>query len=162
MARLTRNLVSHGLVAALGFMAGIYALPILVAQSHSPAPASLQLAQDAAHYQGTFRRELAGSDPLHWAQGRLFVGDHAIAMVGEMAPGPDYKLYLAPTFVETEADFLALKDKMALVGDVRSFDSFVLSVPGHVNPDTYTTAIIWCESFGRFISAAQYQGGAGL
>lgn len=161
MARLTSNLISHGLVAVLGFMAGIYALPILVARSHTPAPASLQLAQDAAHYQGTFRRELAGSDPLHWAQGRLFVGDHAIAMVGEMAPGPDYKLYLSPSFVETGADFLALKEKMVLVGDVRSFDGFVLSVPGHVNPDTYTTAIIWCESFGQFISAAQYLGGNG-
>ena len=31
-----------------------------------------------------------------------------IVLVGTLAPGPDAKLYLSPTFVETEADFMRL------------------------------------------------------
>ena len=44
--------------------------------------------------------------------------------MGELAPSPDYKLYLSSGFVETEAEFLGLKPSMALVGDVKTFDNF--------------------------------------
>jgi hypothetical protein len=77
--------------------------------------------------------------------------------VGELAPGPDYKLYLSPTYVETEADFNANKASMLQVGDVKTFDRFLLSLPEGTDLSQYTAAIIWCESFGEFITSAKLQ-----
>jgi len=77
--------------------------------------------------------------------------------MGKLAPGPDYKLYLSPTFVETESDFNRLKNKMVRVGDVKTFDNFVVNVPPSIAPSKYNSVVVWCESFGQFITAAQYQ-----
>jgi len=77
--------------------------------------------------------------------------------MGEIAPGPDYKLYLSPAFVEDESQFLAVRDQMVRVGDVRTFRNFVVEVPESIDPSGYTTAIVWCEAFGEFISAALYR-----
>ena len=77
--------------------------------------------------------------------------------MGKLAPGPDYKLYLSPEFVETEADFNRLKPEMALVGDIKTFNNFLVSVPPDINPSEYTSVIVWCESFGEFITSAQYK-----
>ena len=63
-----------------------------------------------------FRRDLDGSDFLHWGEGDVFVGRKLIALEGRIAPGPDYRLYLSPEFVETEADFARLKGSMVQVG----------------------------------------------
>jgi hypothetical protein len=89
--------------------------------------------------------------------GLLSVGRQRIVLMGALAPGPDYKLYLSPEFVETEADFERLKPRMVRVGDVRTFENFVVDVPATVDVTKYTTAIVWCESFGQFISAAKYR-----
>ena len=78
-------------------------------------------------------------------------------MQGKVAPGPDYKLYLSPEFVETEADFERLKPQMARVGDVRTFDNFMVPVPASIDPERYSTVVVWCESFGEFITAASYR-----
>ena len=72
-----------------------------------------------------------------------------------MAPGPDYRLYLSPEFVETEADFNRLKSTMVAVSTVTSFDNFVIELSQPIDYSKYNTAIIWCESFGQFISSAQ-------
>ncbi len=80
-----------------------------------------------------------------------------ISLIGELAPGPDYKLYLSPQFVETEADFNRLKPQMQRVGDVKTFENFLVKVPQDINPAQYNTVVIWCESFGEFITAARYQ-----
>ena len=85
------------------------------------------------------------------------MGSQNIVLVGKLAPGPDYKLYLSPEFVETEADFLRLKDRMVRVGDVKTFNNFLVPVPAGVDPSDYTTVIVWCERFGEFITAAQYR-----
>jgi hypothetical protein len=79
-----------------------------------------------------------------------------IALEGVIAPGPDYILYLSPEFVETEADFLRLKPKMAAVGSVKTFENFVVPVPKSIDPSRFNTVIVWCESFGQFITAARY------
>lgn len=149
-------LVSHGLVLAVGFAAGIYALPILIAP---PPPAAPQLAEASqqARFRGEFRRNLADSDALHWGEGEVSVGDATIALRGRLAPGPDYKLYLSPRFVETEAEFLQLKPQMARVGDVKTFDGFVVPVPPGVDVARYQAVVVWCESFGQFITAAPYR-----
>jgi len=94
---------------------------------------------------------------LHWGEGTLSIGKKFISLDGEVAPGPDYKLYLSPEFVDTEASFNGLKSKMVQVGDVKTFKNFVVSVPESINPDEFNSVILWCESFGEFISAAKYK-----
>ena len=149
-------LASHLAAVALGFALGVYALPIIIAP---PAPASSEVAAQvsAAKYVGKFRRNLKDSDALHWGEGTVSIGLRSIAFEGELAPGPDYKLYLAPQFVETEVDFQRLKAGMVRVGDVKTFKNFVVSVPESVDPSRYNTVIVWCETFSQFITAAKYQ-----
>jgi hypothetical protein len=148
--------VSHAVVAAAGFAGGIYALPILIAP---PAPSAGEVGAVAAKagFTGQFRRDLQDSDALHWGEGTVSVGPDAVALMGRVAPGPDYKLYLATEFVQTEADFIRLKPKMLRIGDVKTFDNFVVPVPAGTDFAAYNTVIVWCESFGQFITAAQYR-----
>lgn len=147
---------SHLAFAAGGFALGIYALPILMAPE---APTSVEVAglQSQASYRGEFRRDLAGSDFLHWGEGEVSIGEDTIALVGSIAPGPDYRLYLSPEFVETERAFMALKPQMVQVGPVKTFDNFIVPMADHIDPSRYTTVVIWCESFGEFITAARYR-----
>jgi hypothetical protein len=147
---------SHLLVLAIGFALGIYTLPILTAPE-APSAADVRAHAGQAAFKGEFRRDLKDSDALHWGEGTVTVGARSIALAGELAPGPDYKLYLSPEFVETEADFKRLKPAMARVGDVRTFKNFVVPVPETVDPARYTTVIVWCESFSQFITAAKYR-----
>ena len=147
---------THVATLGVGFALGIYALPILIAPP-SPTPAEAAAAAGQALHTGQFRRDLKDSDALHWGEGTVSVGRRQIAFTGRLAPGPDYKLYLSPEFVETEADFQRFKSRMVRVGDVRTFDTFVLMVPDGVDVSAYTTAIVWCETFGQFISAARYR-----
>ncbi len=149
--------LTHGLVGAAGFAAGIYALPILTAP---PAPTAGEVRQAAAQarFKGNFRRDLKDSDALHWGEGTVTLGPDTVTLMGRLAPGPDYKLYLSPEFVETEADFVRLKPKMLRIGDVRTFDNFVVPLPAGTDLAAFTTVIVWCESFGQFITAARYRG----
>ena len=88
---------------------------------------------------------------------RISVGRQSVALAGKLAPGPDYKLYLSPEFVETEADFARLKERMVRVGEVKTFENFIVRVPESVDVSRYNTVIVWCESFGQFITAAKYR-----
>jgi hypothetical protein len=85
------------------------------------------------------------------------VGSKSIAFTGKLAPGPDYKLYLSPEFVETEKDFARLKPQMKRIGDVRTFENFVVPVPESIDVSQYKAVIVWCESFSQFITAAEYR-----
>ena len=149
-------LVSHLAALGLGFALGIYALPILTAPA-APTAAEVRAAAGGAAFTGHFRRDLKDSDALHWGEGTVAIGSRSISLSGRLAPGPDYKLYLSPEFVETEADFLRLKPRMVRVGDVRTFENFVVAVPSGIDPAAFTTVIVWCESFGQFITAARYR-----
>jgi hypothetical protein len=80
-----------------------------------------------------------------------------IAHEGSLAPGPDYKLYLAPSFVDTKDGFLKIKAQSRRIGDVKSFEGFLIEVPGGVDVKAYTTVVIWCEACGGCISAAKYR-----
>jgi len=148
--------ISHVLSVVIGFALGIYALPILTAPD---TPTAGQVAEVAsrAEYSGEFTRDLEGSDVLHWGEGKISVGPEFIALEGRIAPGPDYKLYLSPEFVQTEAEFERLKSQMVQVGDVKVFENFLVPVPGTIDPSGFNTAIVWCEAFGEFITAARYQ-----
>ncbi len=59
----------------------------------------------SAQYTGQFRKDLRGSDLLHWGEGTVSISQAAVVLTGRLAPGPDYKLYLSPEFVETKEDF---------------------------------------------------------
>ena len=147
---------THAIVLAIGFAGGIYTLPILIAPP-PPSAAEVQVAADEAVYSASFRRDLAGSDALHWGEGTVTLGPKAITLAGRLAPGPDYKLYLSPQFVETDTDFVRLKSSMTLVGDVRTFENFIVPVDAGTDYARYNTVIIWCESFEEFITAARYR-----
>jgi hypothetical protein len=156
MKRILLLAVTHGAALAVGFALGIYLLPILTAPA-APSVTEVGAATAQAEFKGEFRRDLKDSDFLHWGEGTVSVSRSAIALMGKIAPGPDYKLYLSPEFVETEADFKRLKPKMARVGDVKTFENFIVPVPEGIDPKAYTTAIVWCESFNEFITAARYR-----
>ncbi len=148
--------LSHLLALAIGFGLGIYALPILVAPT-GPSAADVSAEARSAMYKGEFRRDLKDSDPLHWGEGVVSVSARSIGFVGKLAPGPDYKLYLSTEFVETEDDFKRLKPGMVRVGDIKTFENFLLPVAESVDVSRYTTVIVWCETFNQFISAAKYR-----
>ena len=149
-------LVSHAAVALIGFGAGIYVLPILIAPP-PPASAQVAFAAEGAEYKGEFRRDLKDSDAFHWGEGTVFVGRKAISLKGKVAPGPDYKLYLSPELVETKADFERLKPRMVRVGEVKTFENFIVTVPESVDPAAFNAVVVWCETFGKFITAARYR-----
>ncbi len=149
-------IASHLATGLMAFAAGIYVLPILTA-SESASAVELQLAAENARHTGRFERGLPGSDALHWADGKLTITDTSIAFEGDVAPGPDYKIYLVPEFVDTQASFVAIKARAARVGDLKTFGNFVVPLPADVNPAQYTSVVIWCERFSKFISAARYQ-----
>ncbi len=148
--------ITYAVVLAIGFGAGIYLLPILTAPT-APSADDVTAQAGGALFNGEFRRDLKDSDLLHWGEGAVSIGRRSITLMGRIAPGPDYKLYLSPEFVETEADFLRLKPRMVRVGDVKTFDNFIVPVPESVDPAAYTTVIIWCETFRQFITAAKYR-----
>lgn len=148
--------VSHLIVAALGFALGIYMLPILIAPD-APSASEVTAQAGSARYSGTFRRDLKDSDALHWGEGDVSISATHVALRGELAPGPDYKLYLSPEFVETEADFNRLKATMVRVGDVKTFQNFLVPLPTSVDPSRFKAVVVWCETFSQFITAARYQ-----
>ena len=155
MKKILVLIVSHLIVGVFGFMIGMYTLPIIIAPD-GPSVEELSLAKKQVEFSGQFTRELAGSDWLHWGEGEIVVGSKFIALEGSIAPGPDYYLYLSPTFIETESEFKQQKSRMVRVGQVNTFKNFVVSVPESVEPSKFTTVVVWCETFNEFITAAKY------
>lgn len=156
MKRLLLLTVTHVAAVAIGFTVGVYALPILIAPK-APSVDEVKTMARGAQYTGEFRRDLKGSDLFHWGTGKVYVGPKTIALMGELAPGPDYKLYLTPEFVETGAGFLRIKKRTRRVGDVKTFKNFIVVLPESVDVTRYNTIVVWCESFSQFITAARYR-----
>ncbi|MCG3865834.1 MULTISPECIES: DM13 domain-containing protein [unclassified Photobacterium] len=149
-------LITHLLAGTLGIALGIYLLPILTAPT-APTPSEVSHLSTQAQYSGEFRKDLAGSDFLHWGEGKVSISPTKITLMGKLAPDPDYKLYLSPRFVETETEFNQENTNMVLVGNVKTFNNFVVNVPQNIDIAKYDTVIVWCESFGQFITSAKYQ-----
>ncbi len=147
--------VSHMLVAAAGFGAGIYVLPVLTAPP-GPDAAAVERMNAGADWVGSFSRDRADSDFLHWGEGEFAIGSGVVSFSGRLAPGPDYRLYLSPEFVETEADFNRLKADMVEVGPVRSFGNFMIPFAADIDASKYRAAVVWCEAFGQFITSGRY------
>ena len=147
---------THCVVGVAGFATGIYTLPVITAPP-APSDSEVKAASSQARFTAEFRRDLKGSDILHWGEGTVSVGRESIALMGKIAPGPDYKLYLSPKFVETESDFNSLKASMVYVGDVQTFENFIVNVPSGIDPSNFDSVIVWCESFSQFITSAKYK-----
>ncbi|NVE95579.1 DM13 domain-containing protein [Altererythrobacter lutimaris] len=156
MKRIILLALTHAGALAIGFAAGIFYLPILTAEA-APEASVLEQQAASAEYSAELTRDLRGSDGLHWGEGTISVSETAISHQGELSPGPDYKVYLTKEFVEDEAEFEAIKADAVRIGDVKSFDGFLLDVPEGVDVSEYTTVVVWCETFGEFITAGQYR-----
>ena len=149
-----------GVVVGLvpGFMLGVYFLPILTAEAGAEQ-AVVEQAMAQALRRGVFRRDLDGSDWAHWGEGDIVLsveqGRQFLTLNGEVAPGPDYKLYLTPELAVTKEEFLAIKDRSARVASIKTYRNFRVEVPASINPSAYAAVLIWCESFSEFITAAE-------
>ena len=149
-------LITHGLALLVGFAGGIYLLPVLIAPP-APTDEEVMASMTDVLYTASFTRDLPGSDFLHWGQGALSITPAKIGFMGEIAPGPDYQLYLTPELVLDEESFLAVKADSVRVGPVKTFQNFVLDTPRDIKLEDYSALVIWCESFSEFITAAQYR-----
>ncbi|MDH3386946.1 MAG: DM13 domain-containing protein [Gammaproteobacteria bacterium] len=156
MFKFIRFLITHGIALAIGFALGIYLLPVLIAPE-APSDAAVSSSASEAIYRARFYRDLPGSDFLHWGDGEVAITDKQISFMGSIAPGPDYQLYLTRELALTEQEFLAIKNESARVGAIRTFDNFILDIPATIRPAEYRALVVWCETFGEFITAAGYR-----
>ena len=147
---------THLAMLGIGFALGVFFLPILTAPPSLDKGMLTQTAQSAL-YKSEFKRDLKGSDFLHWGEGRVSLTKTKIVHEGKLAPGPDYKVYLTKEFVEDEAQFLKIKSEAKRIGDVKTFDGFLVTIPEGINIADYSTVIVWCEAFGEFITATKYK-----
>ena len=74
------------------------------------------------------------------------MSDSQIWLDGKIAPGPDYRLYLIPEFVETEDDFIAIKDQEVEVAMIKAFENFAVDALSHIAVQDYPALLIWCEA----------------
>lgn len=156
MRKLILGLVTHGAAVGAGFGLGVYFLPILTAPP-SPDAATLAAMAEDATFTAEIAEDLPGNDFLHWGKGTISLTPTQIVHTGELAPGPDYMVYLVTEFVDHEDGFEALKSASQRIGPVKTFKGFALDMPDGVDLEAYTTVVIWCEAFSEFIAAAEYR-----
>jgi hypothetical protein len=147
---------SHLISLLLGFVLGLYLLPILVAPKSNSLD-DIELSEKESLFQVQFVRDLDGSDFLHWGDAKVSISKTQIIINGSLAPGPDYKLYLINEFVENEEQFLKIKGTATFVNDIKSFENFIVDVPPNVDVTKHSSIVVWCEAFNEFITSAQYQ-----
>jgi len=139
-----------------GFIAGLYSLPVIQAARLTP-PVVAGFTGEEAGRKGEFRDDLPGNDFLHWGRGSVLVTDRVVAFKDvELAPGPDYRLYLVPDVVTDEQSFLAVKAQSVAVAEVNTFSGPAqYQIPAGINVADYRAVLVWCEAFGEFISLAE-------
>lgn len=147
---------SHICCVVIGVFAGLYSLPILSAPP-SPTAQQMKMLTGDIVFNAKIPKSLKGSDFLHWGEGQFSLSSKAVMFNGRLAPGPNYKLYLSPRFVETEAQFKHAKSTMLLVGEVKTFNNFITTSNTPLPLGNFTTVVVWCESFDEFITSAKYR-----
>ena len=148
--------LSHTAALCIGFALGVYLLPIII-QPPAPNIAAVESKLSEPVFTAYFDRNRKGSDTLHWGDGEIRFFQDTIVFEGALAPGPDYRLYLVPMFVEDEAAFLAVKDQSHEVGSIKNFDRFVFDGVSALENPAFTSVVVWCETFGEFITSGQYR-----
>ncbi|MEC8109299.1 MAG: DM13 domain-containing protein [Pseudomonadota bacterium] len=119
--------------------------------------ASIVALSDSALRRATFVPNLPGPDELHWGDGVIMVNADRIWLDGKLAPGPDYRLYLTPKYVETGPGFQTIKVQSMQIRTIKTFENFSLGLSDGVDVTNYQAVLIWCEAFGKFITAAELQ-----
>jgi hypothetical protein len=136
----------------IGFGLGVYFLPIIIADA--PADDSILVAQaEAAERQAVFVKDREDSDLGHWGEGTLYISDTRVTLEGELSPGPDYRLYLTPKFVETSKGFKEIKSQSVEVARIKGFKNFSYELPSGIDASQYDAVVIWCERFGVYITS---------
>ena len=139
---------------AIGFALGVYFLPIIIADG----PADQTVLADerqSADRQAVFVRNLPGSDAFHWGEGTLLVSKERVTLMGEVSPGPDYRLYLTPEYTETKEGFLAIKAQSREIARIKGFKDFSYPIDRNIDLGQYDSVLIWCERFGAFITSGR-------
>ena len=108
---------------------------------------AVQALATSAERRGRFVRDLPGSGALHWGDGTIMMNANKIWLDGTISPGPDYRLYLAPEFVDDGVGFLAIKAELRQIGTVKTFENFALDLPPAIDLVEYDAVVIWCEAF---------------
>ncbi len=143
-----------------GFLLGVYTLPIVVewrlgVQERAEAPEAAE--RDP---RGSFDRNSPGSDPLHWGEGPVRVSEGTLVFeeAVRLSPGPDYRVYLSKSFVQTREEFLGVKPEAV---EIASLDVFSgpqsFPIPPEVDPDVYDNVVVWCEAFAMYIASARLE-----
>jgi len=153
--KLIAILISHILVLAVGFTLGTYSLPIIVANSLSKHSSRVESFQ--ATHTGNFSVDRLGSDFLHWGKGNVLMNETHFSLTGSIAPGPSYRLYFSPHFIENEEQFLKHRDQLKLAAYIHQFDNFTVNFFDTIDLENYSTVVIWCEAFNEFITSAEYK-----
>ncbi len=154
--KLLRFLFTHSVALVLGVMLGIYLLPILTAPA-GPTVSEVTSSSQQALYKTRFVKDIAGSDLIHWGEGDVSINQTSISLMGSLAPGPDYYLYLTRNLVDTSDSFLEIKADSLKVGPIRTFDNFIVPLDESVDLEQYAAIVVWCEIFSQFITSASYR-----
>ena len=151
------RVVAFDVEAELQRAGGVARRGVVIDKAGAADPGGFPIA--AAERRGMFVRDLPGSDLLHYGEGEIIHsvenGETFITLKVYVTPGPDYKLYLTPKYVDTKAGFEAVKAQSARVGDIKAFENFRLQVPSPVNVNDHPAALVGCEKLSMFISSAQ-------
>jgi hypothetical protein len=136
----------------IGFGLGVYFLPIIIADA--PVDQEILQAQaQTAERQAIFTKDREGSDLGHWGEGILYLSDSRVTLDGEVSPGPDYRLYLTPKFVETSDAFRAIKADSVEVARIKGFKNFSYEIPSGIDTSGFESVVVWCERFGVYITS---------
>lgn len=144
----------------IGFLAGIYALPLIIewrAADDRPAQVVAAAASDPT---GRFDRDSPGSDALHWGEGTIRVSESTLVFENDvkLAPGPDYRIYLTKKFAETQEEFNAIKPQAIEIAKLRTFSGpLSFALPADVDHEIYDNVTVWCEAFGMYIASARLE-----
>jgi hypothetical protein len=149
-------LITHSIALVLGVALGIYLLPILTAPE-GPSLSEVTSSSQESLYKTRFHKEVPGSDFIHWGEGTVSITKTSISLMGSLAPGPDYILYLTKNLVDTSDSFLAIKHESLKVGPIRTFDNFIVPLDESVDLEQYAAIVVWCETFSQFITSASYR-----
>ena len=161
MKRLLMALVA-GLVVggAGGVLLGVYTLPIVVEWRHDVAERVRPPEASEDDPYGDFDRNSPGSDALHWGEGRVRVSEGSLVFEEDvrLAPGPDYRIYLSKSFVQTREEFLEIKPGAVQIAAVEVFSGpLSFAIPPEVDTDVYDNVVVWCEAFAMYIASARLE-----
>ncbi len=148
--------ISHITIGFTRFLTGFYTLPLITAEE-KPSQELPDLVKNEVVSEALFVKDLKSRDFLYWGEGQISNSKEKIPFQDNLLPAPDYKLYFTKTFVTDEEDFLKKKNKGLKINAFNWFDGFLLYLIGDLHLECHSPMVIWCESFSKFITTAQYR-----